>query len=68
MLSLMLIVLSFLNSCAQEFCEQTVLPEFPRAGVKVAEELQTLNTEDYPNLWEWIARLNKLRQELSAEK
>ena len=63
-LSLMLIVISFLNSCAPEICEQSVLPQFPHAGAKVANELQTLSSEEFPNLWEWIGRINKLRMEL----
>ena len=60
----MLIVISFLNSCAPEICEQSVLPQFPRAGVQVADELQTLSSEEFPHLWEWIGRINKLRLEL----
>ncbi len=61
----MLVAMSCLSSCAPVNCEQTaLLPIFPKAGVAVADELETLNATDYPHLWEWIARLNKLRQEL----
>ena len=60
----MLLALSSLNSCAMESCEPTSLPQFPHAGSKVAAEVETLSAEEYPNLWEWLARLNKLRQEL----
>lgn len=60
----MLIVMSCLNSCAPVVCEDPLLPQFPHAGTNVADELQNLNAEEYPNLWEWIGRLNKLRQEL----
>jgi hypothetical protein len=60
----MLLVMSFLNSCAAENCEFAPLPLFPKAGSKVASELETLSATDYPNLWEWIARLNKMRKEL----
>jgi len=63
-LSLMLIVMSCLSSCAPAVCEQVILPQFPHAGPKVADELQNLSAERYPNLWEWIGRLNKLRLEL----
>ncbi|MBQ7632881.1 MAG: hypothetical protein IJS88_02045 [Alphaproteobacteria bacterium] len=45
-------------------CESINLPQFPHAGEKVAAEAESLSAEEYPNLWEWFARLNKLRQEL----
>ena len=60
----MLIVMSCLNSCVQTTCEEAVLPQFPYAGPKVADELQNLSAEEYPNLWEWVGRLNKLKLEL----
>ena len=61
----MLAAMSCLSSCAPANCEPTVLlPVFPKAGAAVADELETLNAVEYPHLWEWIARLNKLRQEL----
>ena len=60
----MLIAISCLNSCAPVICEQTMLPEFPQAGLQVAEELYNLSAEEFPHLWEWIGRLNKLRLEL----
>jgi len=60
----MLLALNLLSSCAKEHCEQNILPQFPYAGSKVADELENLSAEEYSNLWEWIARLNKLRQEL----
>jgi hypothetical protein len=40
------------------------LPQFPHAGAKVAAEAENLSAEEFPNMWEWFARLNKLRQEL----
>lgn len=60
----MLIVMSCLSSCAKVTCEPMILPQFPYAGLKVADELQNLRADEYPNLWEWIGRLNKLRLEL----
>lgn len=60
----MLLALNLLNSCARGNCEQPVLPQFPHAGVKVAAEMENISAEEFPNLWEWVARLNKLRQEL----
>lgn len=64
----MLLVMICLNSCAKENCEIQNLPIFPKAGIKVADELENLNAKDYPNLWEWIARLNKMRKELEIYK
>lgn len=64
----MLLALSFLSSCATANCELTELPVFPKAGAKVADELENLSFEEYPNLWEWIARLNKMRKELEIYK
>ena len=60
----MLLALSLLSSCARANCEPLILPQFPHAGIKVADEVESLSVEEFPNLWEWLARLNKLRQEL----
>lgn len=60
----MLLALSLLSSCARANCEPLTLPQFPYAGAKVADEAEGLSAEEFPNLWEWFARLNKLRQEL----
>ncbi len=60
----MLLALSLLNSCKGANCENITLPQFPHAGPKVATEVESLSIEEFPNLWEWFARLNKLRQEL----
>lgn len=62
----MLIVMSCLSSCAPVVCEPLALPQFPYAGSNVANELQNLSAEDFPALWEWLGRLNKLRQELET--
>lgn len=61
-LSLMLAALSFLSSCTtvnSDYC-----PVWPTAGPAVAAELERVNYSEFPNSWEWIGRLNKLRQEL----
>ncbi|MBQ8465278.1 MAG: hypothetical protein IJ545_04635 [Alphaproteobacteria bacterium] len=39
-------------------------PVYPVAGEAVASELQNLPAETYPHTWEWIGRIDKLRQEL----
>lgn len=51
-----------LSSCAKaayDFC-----PVYPVAGEKVAKELEKLSFEQAPAFWEWLARIDKLRQEL----
>lgn len=62
----MLIVMSCLSCCATVNCEPPPMPEFPVGGIKVADELQHLSAEEYPNLWEWLARLHKLKLELET--
>nr|DAY64312.1 MAG TPA: protein of unknown function (DUF4969) [Caudoviricetes sp.] len=62
MLSLMLAALSCLSSCTtvnSDYC-----PVWPTAGSAVAAELEKASCSEFPNTWEWIGRLNKLRQEL----
>lgn len=46
-----------------DFC-----PVYPVAGVPVAYELENLTADEYPNTWEWIGRIDKLRQELELCK
>ena len=60
----MLLALSLLSSCVRANYDNAVLPQFPHAGTNVADELEHLSAQEYPYLWEWLARLNKLRQEL----
>ena len=63
----MLSAMSCLSSCVAASCDVPLLPEFPFAGIKVAEEMQQLSAADYPYLWEWVGRLNKLRLELNNQ-
>jgi len=46
-----------------DFC-----PVYPVAGLPVAQELEKLTADEYPNTWEWIGRIDKLRQELELCK
>ncbi len=51
-----------LPSCetpSSDFC-----PLYPPAGPLVAAELEHAAYQDYPHTWEWLGRINKLRQEL----
>ena len=55
----MLLSLSCLISCATtdyNFC-----PTYPLAGSKVADAIENIESEEF---WEWLARINKLRQQL----
>lgn len=38
------------------------------AGKKVGQELTKLSYQEYPNTWEWLARIHKLKQELELCK
>lgn len=51
----------FLTSCATTRCD---CPAWPTAGKAVAQELERLDVNDYPAVWEWLARLEKLRSQL----
>lgn len=41
---------------------------YPVGGAKVGAELSRLDVKDYPHTWEWIGRIDKLRQELELCK
>ncbi len=61
-LALMPAALFCLSSCktaGSDFC-----PTYPVAGPLVAAELAQASYQAYPNTWEWLGRINKLRQEL----
>lgn len=62
-LVLMLIGLLCLLSCTPTKCNH-ICPTYPIAGSKVARELEQASEEEYPNTWEWLGRIDKLRQEL----
>ena len=64
--NLMLLMMSLLTSCKQ--INYNYCPIYPIAGQKVAEELKKLNHDEYLYTWEWIGRINKLRQELELCK
>jgi Zn-finger protein len=55
----MLISLICLSSCTitnYDFC-----PQYPVAGAKVAEEIKDIEGKHF---WDWLGRINKLRQQL----
>ena len=41
-------------------------PVYPAAGEKVAVELEKISYDQAPNFWEWLGRIDKLRQELEV--
>lgn len=58
----MLIVMSCLSSCTTTSYNNC--PVFPVAGENVAKELETVDYENHPHFWEWIGRIDKLKQEM----
>ncbi len=62
-LPLMLISLICLNSCATT--DYNYCPVYPIAGAEVAESIEQIEN---PEFWEWLARINKLRQQLELCK
>ena len=65
MLNLMPAVMLCLNSCKATSSETGLTcPIYPIAGEKVAQELKRADYASFPYTWEWIGRINKLRQEL----
>ena len=59
---LMLLLMLFVNGCAKARCD---CPPWPIAGAAVAQELDYLPEKEFPALWEWLARLDKLRDQLN---
>ena len=59
---LMLLLTLSVTACAKARCD---CPPWPVAGAAVAEELDYLPEKDFPALWEWLARLEKLRDQLN---
>ncbi|MBQ7660158.1 MAG: hypothetical protein IJS26_05450 [Alphaproteobacteria bacterium] len=43
-------------------------PTYPIGGQKVGQELQRLNSAEFPATFEWLGRINKLKQELELCK
>ena len=65
-LSQILAAILFLSSCTTANYDNC--PRWPVAGEKVAQELEKADYSEFPNTWEWIGRLNKLREELELCK
>ena len=64
--SLMLLVMSLCGCSSPTYYSSC--PVYPVGGAKVGTELERLSIEEYPNTWEWLGRINKLRQELEVCK
>ena len=61
----MKIVMFCLSSCATTSSESMgSCPVYPIAGKEVAQELEHADYKSFSHTWEWIGRINKLRQEL----
>ena len=59
--ALILLLLLCVTGCAREICNT---PPWPIAGQTVAAELDFLPPTEFPALYEWLARLEKLRDQL----
>ena len=55
-------VIICLSSCVRANYDNC--PAYPIAGPLTAAELEKIPYNGYENTWEWLARINKLRQEL----
>lgn len=63
-LSLMLAAISSCSSSAPVYYSSC--PLYPVGGAKVGAELEKISFEQAPALWEWLGRIDKLRQELEV--
>ena len=61
-LVLMLPGIVCLGSCTR--AHYNYCPKYPIAGPNVASELEKYDYHTHTSLWEWIGRIDKLRQEL----
>lgn len=61
-LSLMLLVLS-LSACSTTGSYKTCTV-FPVGGVQVGKEIEKIPYQGYEHFWEWLGRLQKLKEEL----
>lgn len=59
----MLVSLIYLTSCTST--NYSYCPIYPVAGGKVAEEIKNIEGKYF---WEWLGRINKLRQQLELCK
>lgn len=64
---LMSVVIICLSSCTKTNYDY-YCPVYPKAGEKVAAELVQISFEQAPFFWEWLEKINKLRQELELCK
>lgn len=71
-LGLTLLAMSCLSACATATSDAPVSPQacpaWPVAGPQVAAELERLGDDDFPALWEWMARLDKLHDQLETTR
>ena len=58
----------FLSACGSAAFEADSCPTWPAAGPAVAEEMKAgaMPPDRFPAFWEWMGRLDKLRDQLVA--
>lgn len=66
-IALLMLMLILLLGCSTT-ANYNNCPTYPVGGAKVGAELSRLGGSEYPNTWEWIGRIDKLRQELELCK
>ena len=56
----------FLSACGSAAFEADSCPTWPTAGPAVAEEMEAgaMPPDRFPAFWEWMARVDKLRDQL----
>ena len=64
---LLLLILQILFACSTT-ANYNNCPTYPIGGPKVGAEVIRLDVAEFPNTWEWIGRIDKLRQELELCK
>lgn len=62
----LILVASMLWSCSS--VEYSECPTYPIGGKEVGVELEKVPYQGFEHFWEWVARLNKLRQTLALCK
>lgn len=60
---LLMLVIPNLSACSCKINYDNC-PVYAVGGERVGQELSRLNPAEYPNLFEWLGRINKLRLEL----
>jgi len=66
-LGLISVLMILLIGCGKAVFEEGTCPTWPSAGAEVADDLSAgmMPAEQYPAFWEWMGRVDKLKDQLS---